>query len=208
MKKNQKGFGALEGILILVIVGLVGFVGWYIWDANNKSNEIIGTTSQPANSADSKMSKSTQTYTDPTGFTLKYPADWVFAAAGSKDASGEGEFGSNEFVSKANYQAGNNAYILSFETDTTNENAKQYATSRFANKVEGNEVISSTNSKTNGYDTQTVNYKLPMGGSPNGYEVFIVNNGKVVTFNYHGGESEKDYLPTYKSIISSIKFNN
>ena len=31
MKKNEKGFGAIEGIVVLIIVGLLGFVGWYVW---------------------------------------------------------------------------------------------------------------------------------------------------------------------------------
>lgn len=29
--KQQLGFTAIEGILILVIVGIVGFTGWYVW---------------------------------------------------------------------------------------------------------------------------------------------------------------------------------
>jgi hypothetical protein len=30
MNKNQKGFGALEVSLVLVVAGLIGFVGWYV----------------------------------------------------------------------------------------------------------------------------------------------------------------------------------
>lgn len=37
MHKNQKVFGIVEGLLILVIVGLVGFVGWYVWSKSNSS---------------------------------------------------------------------------------------------------------------------------------------------------------------------------
>gem|GEM_PF-5416893 len=36
MKKNQHGFGAIEGLLLLVIVSLIGFVGWYVWQSKNK----------------------------------------------------------------------------------------------------------------------------------------------------------------------------
>jgi hypothetical protein len=38
--KNQKGFGAVEGLLILVIVGILGFVGWYVWHSKNNANQI------------------------------------------------------------------------------------------------------------------------------------------------------------------------
>jgi hypothetical protein len=34
MKNNQKGFGALEALIIIVIVGLLGFGGWFIWNSN------------------------------------------------------------------------------------------------------------------------------------------------------------------------------
>ncbi len=34
---NQRGIGAIEGLLILLIVGLIGFVSWYVYQANNKT---------------------------------------------------------------------------------------------------------------------------------------------------------------------------
>jgi hypothetical protein len=39
MKNNQKGFGALEGILIVVIVGLLGFIGWYVWHSKKSTDK-------------------------------------------------------------------------------------------------------------------------------------------------------------------------
>jgi len=38
MKRNQKGFSALQVLLILVVVGLVGFVGWHVWHQNTKTS--------------------------------------------------------------------------------------------------------------------------------------------------------------------------
>lgn len=38
MKNNQKGFGAVEALVIIVIVGLVGFGGWYMWHSNQKED--------------------------------------------------------------------------------------------------------------------------------------------------------------------------
>jgi Tfp pilus assembly protein PilV len=35
MNTKQNGFGLIEGLLILVIIGLVGFVGWYIIHTKN-----------------------------------------------------------------------------------------------------------------------------------------------------------------------------
>lgn len=52
MFKNQKGFTALEAILIIVIIAVVGFAGWYVYKANNKKDDNKTTTSQQANNTD------------------------------------------------------------------------------------------------------------------------------------------------------------
>jgi hypothetical protein len=39
-KLNQRGFSAVEAILILVIVGALGFIGWRVYDMQaDKSND-------------------------------------------------------------------------------------------------------------------------------------------------------------------------
>lgn len=45
-KKNQKGFGILEGLLIIVIIGLLGGLGWYVW--SNRAEEPQPITESPA----------------------------------------------------------------------------------------------------------------------------------------------------------------
>lgn len=35
MNSNQRGVGALEMVLLLVLVGLIGVVGWFVYKANN-----------------------------------------------------------------------------------------------------------------------------------------------------------------------------
>jgi hypothetical protein len=208
MKNNQKGFSAVEGTLILVIIGLVGFVGWFVYDANKKVDDSLNTANQ-SNSQTTATKKSstalTETYTDPAGFTLNYPADWQFAAKGSKDLSGKGEYGFNQFVSKANYQANNNAFILIFSTDESASPANAYAKNVFTDKAD--RVVSIADSKINGYDAATVTYKI-VGEDPSGREVFIAHNGKIVDFVYSNSQADKDYVDTYKAIINSIKFTN
>lgn len=44
MKNNQKGFGVVKGLVILVIVGIVGLVGWNVRPVKNNANNI---SSQP-----------------------------------------------------------------------------------------------------------------------------------------------------------------
>lgn len=45
MKNNQKGFGAVEALIIVVIVGFMGFAGWYIWQKNSTKNDTAQTNS-------------------------------------------------------------------------------------------------------------------------------------------------------------------
>jgi hypothetical protein len=38
MKNNQKGFGAVEGLLLIIIILLVGFIGYYVYHTKNNTN--------------------------------------------------------------------------------------------------------------------------------------------------------------------------
>lgn len=62
-KKNQKGFAAVEAVLILVIVALVGFVAWYAFhtknSANNTYNNAGNTQLNPAPKESSNSSTNT-----------------------------------------------------------------------------------------------------------------------------------------------------
>lgn len=94
MKKSQKGFAVVEGLLILVIVGLIGFVGWYVWH-----NRATKTTNSPATSTSAIVEQKTtptatkpavdpyagwKTYCDSTiNGCFRYPADWADIGAGT-----------------------------------------------------------------------------------------------------------------------------
>jgi len=45
MKKNQQGFGAVEGLLIVVVVAVIAFVGWYIYNGNKKASNTYNAAS-------------------------------------------------------------------------------------------------------------------------------------------------------------------
>jgi predicted negative regulator of RcsB-dependent stress response len=90
MKKNEKGFSAVEGVLILVILALIGFVGWYVWHSKNNTdkslnaaaNTTIATTAKKQNTTISTTTSDTyegwKTYTDKSStYSFKYPANWT-----------------------------------------------------------------------------------------------------------------------------------
>lgn len=67
MNRNQKGFSAVEGLLILVIVVLMGFVGWYLWSRDSGTGS--KTTADPY--------ASWKTYCDSSAnVCVRYPSDW------------------------------------------------------------------------------------------------------------------------------------
>jgi hypothetical protein len=69
MKHNQKGFGLMGILLIIVVVGVLAGLGWYAVQRKSNSNEITNATyEQPA---------PTKTYTDSSKlYSLKYPEGW------------------------------------------------------------------------------------------------------------------------------------
>lgn len=100
MKKNEKGFGAVEALLVLVIVAVLGFVGWYVWH-NRATNTAPTTTSASA----SKVTTYSRTTTVPSDWrsyknttyklSLAYPnGGWStsFATYDKKDFSGENDY--------------------------------------------------------------------------------------------------------------------
>lgn len=82
--KNERGFGAVEFILIIVVVGLIGGLGWYaIHTRKNKDNPAPISNTSTANTTTTKSAnfyygwKSYSKY----GITFKYPADWKLTEA-------------------------------------------------------------------------------------------------------------------------------
>lgn len=39
-KNSQSGFGVVEVLLLLIIVGIIGFTGWRVYEANKEVSQI------------------------------------------------------------------------------------------------------------------------------------------------------------------------
>lgn len=75
MQRNQKGFSAVEGLLILFIVGLVGFIGWYVYHSKNNAEATLSQADKTANLESINTVVGLKTYSDDF-VSLKYPANW------------------------------------------------------------------------------------------------------------------------------------
>lgn len=89
MKSQQKGFGLLGIILIILALAAIGFAGWYLWKKQDNSTNKNANTSQKDKDSD-KSAKDKPKKADPTddwatysnvpgSFSFKHPKGWVFA---------------------------------------------------------------------------------------------------------------------------------
>jgi len=46
LRDNQAGFGAIETVLLVVVVAVIGFVAWYVYKANNNANKTLNQATQ------------------------------------------------------------------------------------------------------------------------------------------------------------------
>lgn len=70
MKTNQKGFGVVEGLIIVVIVGLIGFAGWMVI-TNRSASQTSNVTTPPASNLKKYVFEHEKLY-------IEYPNDWTF----------------------------------------------------------------------------------------------------------------------------------
>jgi Tfp pilus assembly protein PilE len=83
MKANQKGFSAVEVILVLVVAGLIGVVGFVVYKNHNKTSDSTSTTTATKTSTTSKTAQTADPYTDWQSYCdtrakacFKYPQGW------------------------------------------------------------------------------------------------------------------------------------
>ena len=84
LQNNEKGFGAVEGILVLVIVVIIGAVGWFVWHNHNKTTPASTTSPVATTTPTTTTPKTVDPYAGWKSYTLKYekltlkyPSSWT-----------------------------------------------------------------------------------------------------------------------------------
>lgn len=72
---KQKGFSAIEVIIIVVVIGLIGFGGWWVYQANNKPQTSDSTTNNQGQSNEESANLTQYSNTD-LGIAFAYPKEW------------------------------------------------------------------------------------------------------------------------------------
>lgn len=74
-KLNQKGFGAIEAILIVVIIVILAFIGWFVWSRHNHSATKVANSTPTANSANTPPPATTSgSYLSVPAWSVKLPS--------------------------------------------------------------------------------------------------------------------------------------
>ena len=202
------GFTAVEGLLMLVLVGILGFTGWYVYNAHNKTTDTFANAdyanSSTANYSKKQTSNSSQQATSQTATTelsskggeIKFtlPKDWqvdqrhdggsACGFAASVDADGTCLLGVTFKTSDPD--SINGGYLKLFQT--------AMAAREWYEKA-GFVCSNPSSSPINGYQT----YLCPASDGLSGDEYTMSNGGYLVYFTG---------LPAnnIKHIAESIKF--
>ncbi len=96
MKINNKGFGVIEGILIVAIIGLLGFVGFKAYQnytADDADNSAQVTKSNNKTRKEDEKNSKLMTYTNQAaGFSFDYPKEWGEAKESVFEESQKGTY--------------------------------------------------------------------------------------------------------------------
>jgi Tfp pilus assembly protein PilE len=222
MSKNQKGFGLIEALIIVVILGLVSGVGFYVWKLTkeNSDKQLNTQTTQqtsppPAASANSEY----LAYTNSNlGYSLKYPSSWkkeekIYKAGENSTADSEGvTFYSPEFKPKESSVFGEiqDGAVISVEVYNTTNGHKDIYEYRDADGIYGVDDLGNPN------DTKDITFKGLKAvegydcGHPRGGLLCLVfiYNGWFYQINFESKEGEKatdsKYYTEYKKMLESF----
>lgn len=77
MKNTQKGFGAVETVLIFVVVGIIGFAGWFVWNSQKQTDKTLTDASKGSSSVSATKTSSTTSNTTDTTTTKTDTASYL-----------------------------------------------------------------------------------------------------------------------------------
>ncbi|HET9098250.1 MAG TPA: hypothetical protein VFN51_01390 [Candidatus Saccharimonadales bacterium] len=232
VSNNQKGFTAVEGLILLFILIIIGAVGYMVYhdDHKTKTATVSTTAAKTSTATSSKTQKqaTTKTYTDSSKtYTLSYPTSWTESEQGTGDLVGvtynlldttSGIFiPPNTSPISTNPSVPNSIHVTAFKTTDIKGLLSQYVTG------DGNTTPQQLT--INGY--QAYYQKDTSTSSSNGYtddDYAVTNNGVSVVFQFRVQQDAISYsaspkdnvpafndsnvVPAFTSFVKSIKFLN
>lgn len=113
LAKNAAGFGVVEGLLILVVIGIIGFAGYYVFQARKEVDKSLDNAAS-SQDAQNELSKAKEIEkqrfkNDELGLSFSYPKAWGEASI-VDEAYAEDQSGNRTVYAKA-VKFGNNSKL-------------------------------------------------------------------------------------------------
>lgn len=191
MRRNQQGFGTVELILIVILVGLIGGVGYYVLQAKKTTNNIYTSTSNASTGNNVGIHKTASSLPKTTSTPTSSPTSPNPTTKPSPSPTPQSPSKSG-ITGHIYLTVGGGANCTSCHSSPSKPSP--YQTSVTVKSSDGNNTLTSFTSDSNGYfsiDLNQGDYLLvPQAG--NGY---VVNNQNVtvkvnqylsVDINYYG----------------------
>lgn len=129
MKRNEKGFGIVELLVIIVVIGLIGAVGWLVYDRQKSKQNNAETTQQSSGDqivakndtkqeVDTLINPGWKRYTsERLKISFEYPSDWYVKEQKSENPAVAPDYSisiSNQEgeINKGNLFAGAQSYSI------------------------------------------------------------------------------------------------
>lgn len=220
--KMQKGFGIVETLLILVIVGLLGGTGWYVWNAHNKTADTFNNADSANSSAASYSKKQSstmnkQTEADPSAnwkvatskqdfFSVKIPDGWKITNYGGSDwMRGSG----------IDYQRGTSAIIEETATPYAGDSPSKFDIIVLKDSQFGTPQGTATNFSIDLLSGKKYSYTFDkdtdrgIGQRDKGDKIyeyrFSVGSGKSLDITYNVFSGDTDQISLVEQVIKTIK---
>lgn len=149
MKRNENGFSAVEGLLIVIIIGIIGFVGWYVWHSKQTTDK-SATNSSSSTPAATNTSKTTSAQT-PQAFVAQFLKDYKAADKTKVNAAVTAalstKYGGDDFYGKCSGDEGCNSILKDVDLGTTTPVVTDYTAK---NGDKGKQLVYSVTTTVNG----------------------------------------------------------
>jgi hypothetical protein len=226
MKRNQCGFTAVAGLLVLVIVAIIGGTGWYVMQANKNTDNTLnkaglGTAaksakkSSPAPAPKADPTADWVAYSSKTGnFSLRYPSSWLKAQLPSDGCGVNDNFLmiAPDSNSLGKYCTDGGIGQVAFDSNKISESfVPKYTEGNGYKNVESKSVTVNGVAGTRQYATATGQDNGPaLGALPDGTKVVFYSfttNGKVYTAQYNQRPTYTDNLSDFDLMVTkTLKF--
>ena len=220
IKLNSKGFGAIEALLIVVIVGVIGGSGYYVYTSQKKTNTALDNAakSQDEPIKNTKAPTKTAQTADPYegwktygnakyGISYKYPKIWTTSDDVIADATTQASSATKQEFGTGLKLSTNTKYNDTVTVEVLNESLAR-ATAWYDNYYAQSNLNKVSKTSTSLKGKQSTQYDVTNSGMKSKLYLFSVGD-KTYSFGSVNEElnlqAATDYWTTFDKVFDSLE---